>query len=315
MKPMMAQPIDISAVDKVDGYRMEPKLDGMRLLLHVPGGNLHRALTRSGRDVVAMLPRLWVEEAKEYFQHFYLMTGFEWLDCEFGYRTSSGHPFILDFNKTMRVMGSQAAEAQRKAAELDDLPSATVFDIPDAGELPLWRRRGELERLIYADAEDSPDWLLGQVVSVVAQAETFNNTMYTYWVQAGGEGAMLKNPDSLYEPGGRRAKTWYKLKKFATVDMYVVGADPGQGKYEGLIGALVVQTADGMQVRVSGMSDDQRLYMSARLDRLVREKRVVEVKYFGLTAGTPRHPQFLRWRPDRTWESCLWKEQAPEPSA
>jgi DNA ligase-1 len=122
----------------------------------------------------------------------------------------------------------------------------------------------------------------------------------------GGEGVMLKNPDGHYMPGHRGANGWYKLKKFDTLDAYIVGFDPGEGKYEGLIGAIVWETVDGMQGRCSGMTDDQRIHMTAHAAIIVRERKVIEVKYFGLTAGTPRHPQFLRYRPDKFWTECKW---------
>ncbi|MGW8180087.1 MAG: ATP-dependent DNA ligase [bacterium] len=285
---MMAQAATIEQIEeKYYNYWMEPKLDGMRLLFHFPGGKLEHAWTRGGRDVLPQVPELWVRSAAQAMHTFYVRTGFEWWDCEFGY----GSHIKMDFNATMRVMGSGPEVAQAKALDLPE-PRAVVFDVPDhSGEL--WERRMPLDEL---DALLMDDYA---PIIVVPQQDSFDNTYYTYIVKEGGEGVMLKNPTSLYHPGKRRANTWYKLKKFDTLEMFITGADPGQGKYEGMIGALVVETVDGLQLRCSGMTDEQRVFMTMHLERLVAEKRVVEVKYFGLTAGTPRHPQFLRYCTDK----------------
>jgi ATP-dependent DNA ligase len=297
MKPMMAQALDFDKITtKANGYVMEPKLDGMRLLLHFPEGKLTEALTRSGRNVLPQVPIDWVEAVSPLFPWFIAETGYEWLDCEFGY-LKEGCASIMDFNLTMRVMGSGVEEAQRKAGHIVQMPSAVVFDIPDCGN-PLYERR---DLLTSAMAE-----LEMEALFVIDQRSRWLNAYYEALVQDGGEGVMLKNPNSDYIHGKRRANTWYKIKKFDSVDCFVVGADPGQGKYEGQIGALIVQTTDGLELRCSGMTDLQRMDMTRHLDEMIVAKDVIEVKYFGLTAGTPRHPQFLRYRPDKRWDQCQW---------
>jgi ATP-dependent DNA ligase len=308
MKPMMAQPIEIVDLEKkAAGFVMEPKLDGMRLLLHFPAGKLSEALTRSGRDVLPQVPAAWRHATMDVFRQFYVETGFEWLDCEFGYMNG----FLIDFNKTMRVMGSKPDEAQRKALEHHDLPYAHVFDIPEASELSLWARRCILERDTNAFTIDDPDFPEDELdhpnIGLVPQHDKFDQSWYEWYVKDGGEGVMLKDPNGVYETGKRPSRNWYKLKKFATLDAYIVGFDPGEGKFEGLIGAIVWTTIEGQIGKCSGMDDATRLWMSARQDRLIRDRQVIEVKYFGLTAGTPRHPQFLRMRDDKPWYECSWR--------
>lgn len=313
MQPMMALGLKHEDIGKYANYVMEPKLDGWRLLIHAPGGSPVLALTRSGRDVMDRLPQAWLELVEDDLHKFWHYTNYEWLDCEFGYAHGYGY---MDFNQTQRVMGSSAGEAQRKAVEyyhrynnVDNpqsienwraCPTAIVFDIPDA-QGPLSFRRRELSPFENI-------WT-SEAITVIPQMPEWDENYYNYIVVGcHGEGAMLKNPNSDYLPGMRRANTWYKVKKFDTIDMFVTGFDPGQGKYEGLIGAIVCQTTDGMEVRCSGMSDDQRIFMTARQDRIIRERWVLEVKYFGLTAGTPRHPQFLRWREDKQADQCHWAQ-------
>jgi len=299
----------------------------MRLLLHFPYGKLTEALTRSGRDVLPQIPDLWKEKAENDLRSFWLKHGYEWFDCELGYvdtwtGSRSGASFStlnFDFNKTMRVMGSGAAEAQRKAAEFivdwdnpepgQELPLAMIFDIPDM-DAPLWERRVILERCEDEQA-DSYDYFGASWGAVISQWVGWKESLYDWIVTHGGEGVMVKNPLAHYHPGKRQANNWYKVKKFDTYEAYVTGFDPGQGKYEGLIGAIVCTTQDDVEVRCSGMTDDERIRITARQERIIQQQWVLEVKHFGLTAGTPRHPQFLRWREDKGPSDCWFatKEQ------
>jgi hypothetical protein len=276
-----------------------------------------------------MVPDLWKEEAFNDLKVAYVETGVEWFDCEFGYLQSwegklSKHTFTsanFDFNKTMRVMGSQAGEAQRKAEAITDderrdnpvagldVPLAMIFDVPDM-YAPLWERRAVLERL---DELSDDYWYFGQGWGdIIAQWIGWDEIKYDMIVRNGGEGVMLKNPSAYYHEGKRLANNWYKIKKFDTYEAYVTGFDPGQGKYEGLIGAIVATTQDGVTIRCSGMDDAMRIHITARQERIIREQWVLEVKHFGLTAGTPRHPQFLRWRDDKVASDC-WFNQKEQP--
>jgi hypothetical protein len=91
----------------------------------------------------------------------------------------------------------------------------------------------------------------------------------------GEEGVIAKNLKGRWE--AKRSKNQCKFKAEETADLVVVGWEPGVGKYEGQLGALVCETSDG-KIRVnvgSGFSDEQRLYLS--LDNTV--DRIAEVKY------------------------------------
>jgi ATP-dependent DNA ligase len=326
---MMALPLKHEDIDRKIGsdWVCEPKYDGMRLLLHFPMGKLTEALTRSGRDVLDRIPKLWVETSAHDLHRAYVETGIEWFDCEFGYFETfvgerSGDTFTkanFDFNKTMRIMGSGPDVAQAKAEEFitdwdnpkagTDVPIAMVFDVPDM-YAPLWERRVALMKLF--ELADQDYWYFGQGWGTdVPQWEGWHEANYTNIVLNGGEGVMVKNPHAYYHPGKRPSNAWYKVKKFDTFEAYVVGFDQGQGKYSDLIGAIVATTQDGVTIRCSGMTDDERIKITARQERIIQQQWVLEVKHFGLTAGTPRHPQFLRWREDKGPDDCWFqpKEQ------
>jgi hypothetical protein len=130
-------------------------------------------------------------------------------------------------------------------------------------------------------------------------ANCFANAEAVKALPVGGdvEGYVLKN--------GNLAD-WVKVKPRRTVDVIVTGftaAEPG--KYEGLIGALIVSTAEGYEVaNVSGMSDVQRQYFSEHSESILGS--VIEVEYQNVGAkGRLRHPAFIRTREDKAAKDCV----------
>jgi len=290
LQPMLANALNIEDIPKkAQGYWMEPKLDGVRCVAAWDG----RMYSRSAKTALhEKLPHL--SSAVRGLQ---LPQGV-WLDGEIGYVEKRLGIWdqrvvqwpILDFNRTMRVVGSGADEAIRKQKDFEAM-SFYIFDVWD-------EREGTGRSQAYRNGWMQPINLRldYSVIERVPQLDAWNEDIYDDYVVNGGEGVILKNPSGIYVPGKRPTKTWYKIKKFDSFDGMIVDFDPGQGKYEGQVGALVVRHPNGQDIRCSGMNDAERQIMTKDW-RLFFGKHV-EVKYFGLTAGTPRHPQFLRMRPD-----------------
>ncbi len=105
----------------------------------------------------------------------------------------------------------------------------------------------------------------------------------------GGEGLMLRRPGSLYV--GKRNNNVLKVKSFSDMEAVVVGHTEGKGKYQGMLGALVVEFPDGLRFKVgSGFSDQQRR-------KPPRIGQTITFKYQDfLESGKPRFPVFLRVR-------------------
>jgi DNA ligase 1 len=106
-------------------------------------------------------------------------------------------------------------------------------------------------------------------------------------VAAGGEGLVLHHAQSRL--ASARADQLYKLKPLYDAEATVLGHTAGHGKYQGMLGALDVQTADGQRFKIgTGLSDAQRQSPPAIGSR-------VTYSYQGLTAsGKPRFARFLR---------------------
>ncbi|MDP3744107.1 MAG: DNA ligase [Methylotenera sp.] len=108
-------------------------------------------------------------------------------------------------------------------------------------------------------------------------------------VALGGEGLMLHRADAPYITG--RSDTLLKLKLQNDAEATVVAHTPGRGKYRGKLGALVVETPEGIRFKLgTGLSDDQR-------EDPPKIGSLVTYTYRDKTAsGKPRFASFLRVR-------------------
>ena len=108
-------------------------------------------------------------------------------------------------------------------------------------------------------------------------------------VAAGGEGLMLRQPESAYET--RRSPTLLKVKPQDDAEATVIAHLPGKGKNEGKLGALRVKMTDGTEFSIgTGFTDAQRASPPPI-------GTVITFRFRGLTAkGLPRFPSFLRVR-------------------
>ena len=110
-------------------------------------------------------------------------------------------------------------------------------------------------------------------------------------VSEGGEGLMLRQPESEYEAG--RSPTLLKVKPQDDAEAKVIAHVPGRGKFGGKLGSLRVRTAAGLEFSIgTGFSDAQR-------ESPPPVGAVVTYRFRGLTGkGLPRFPSFLRIRKD-----------------
>lgn len=76
-------------------------------------------------------------------------------------------------------------------------------------------------------------------------------------VAAGGEGLMLHRADAPLTSG--RSDLLLNLKPLADAQALVIGHKPGKGRFAGLLGAVVLQTSEGVHFKLgTGFSDAQR---------------------------------------------------------
>ena len=190
----------------------------------------------------------------------------------------------------------------------------------------LWLARGEFEKvsgLVRRDSPEESDWRevkymifdlpnhtgtfdqrLNKLKKIIAKinaphiqlVEQFKVSSHKVLmkkldevVEQGGEGLMLHLASSLYKSG--RSDDLLKLKKHFDAEAVVIAHLPGKGKYEGLLGSMLVETPEKIRFKIgTGFSDEERKNPPAI-------GSVITYKYFGLTKkGVPRFASFMRVR-------------------
>jgi DNA ligase-1 len=251
---MHAQSYDASEHIDVADYWLSEKLDGVRAYWN--GGQL---VTRSGNVI----------SAPKWFTH--------------------GWPAIPLDGELWGGRGTfeRTSGIARSASAVDEHWRGIrfhVFDLPaDAGTFD--QRLVILRRVV--ERTDS-----GSLAMVEQQRVGHTDELATKLKEvdaAGGEGLMLHRGDSLYVAA--RTDDLLKYKSFADAEARVVGYVSGNGKYQGLMGALVVERDDGARFKLgTGFTDEERRN-PPQLGSLVT------YAYNGLTnTGLPRFARFLRIR-------------------
>ncbi len=164
-----------------------------------------------------------------------------------------------------------------------------VFDMPAQGG-PFTERIPALHATVEQIAQP---WVVA-VVQTRATTHAALQAQMRRVVKAGGEGLMLHRGASLYT--ATRNGDLLKVKPHEDAEARVLGHQAGQGKYTGMLGALMVETvasgnaaAPGVRFKIgTGLSDAQR-----RDPPPVGS--VVTYRYRGLTdAGVPRFASLVR---------------------
>lgn len=114
------------------------------------------------------------------------------------------------------------------------------------------------------------------VKSVVAVNWDEVNTAFAEHLSSGEEGVIVKNFNAPWE--NKRSKHMQKLKAELDAELRIVGFLDGNGKFEGMVGSIIMETDDKkIRVNVSGMSDAFREEISENFDEY--EGKVATVKY------------------------------------
>ena len=161
-----------------------------------------------------------------------------------------------------------------------------VFDLPDHPgnfDARVMRMRALLANARVSWLQPIPQFRLANAAELDARLKQV--------VASGGEGLMLQHRNARYRIG--RSDELVKYKPHDDAEARVVAHTPGKGKYVGMLGALVVQQADGRQFKLgSGLTDAQRAAPPPI-------GSLVTYRYNGLTSkGLPRFARFMRVRHD-----------------
>ncbi|RBW44554.1 DNA ligase [Psychromonas sp. B3M02] len=159
-----------------------------------------------------------------------------------------------------------------------------IFDLPTSPQ-PFSERVTAMEQLVTST--NNPYFKMIPQDKLTDSEALFN--LLDKVVNAGGEGLMLHHQDALYQH--LRSRDLMKLKRFEDAEATVVGHFPGKGKYQGMLGALLVETEDGIRFKIgTGFSDKER-------QNPPPIGKVITYRYTGKTRNNiPRFASFMRVR-------------------
>jgi DNA ligase-1 len=146
----------------------------------------------------------------------------------------------------------QTVSTVRKKYPLDEEWEKITFHIFDINMKGIW-----VDRAVYL-ASFTGGLYCKVVPHFTLKSREDMYEMYNTFIEFGGEGAVIISPDNIYRPG-TRSKTALKLKPETEDTATVIGFQAGEGKYVGMMGALVCEWR-GKTIEIgTGFSDFDRL--------------------------------------------------------
>ena len=284
--PMLAQRIKspVEMIAKMGRVLVEPKFDGLRVLIHFQKPDFIQAFTRNLNDVAAMFPEL--EKIGKFLEVKSVI-----LDTE-ACGMDAERLQLADFQTTM-----QRRRKHNIAQKAISIPiKFQVFDVLflDGSNLmpePYFKRREILKKIVKKND------LLEIDEAVVTKNPTIINKEFRRQITAGLEGVIVKKYDTPYTPG-RTGWRWVKMKQEEgasakltdTIDALVMGYSAGKGKRASFgLGQFLVGIKKSEKYQTvtkigTGLSDEQFREMKRRLTKLeVKEKPqeyVVDKNYY-----------------------------------
>jgi hypothetical protein len=267
---MLCSPFEQKLIDKIKfpAYA-QMKMDGMRFNAIVREGKVEFR-SRNGKEIL-LLGHLEKE--------FAALAGD--VDCVF-----DGELLVMledDHQFADRQTGNGILNKANKGTISDkeaSLVHATVWDVipylyftDGHCPVPYSKRFSSLGDLVNAQSsKDKRIWLVSsEIVETYEKAQEIFNE----YLSLGYEGIILKDGSGIWED--KRAKHQIKFKGELECDLKIVAVEEGTGKYAGLLGAIVCESADGVvKVNVgSGFNDAHRKNLKEK-DLL---GKIVAVKY------------------------------------
>jgi len=277
-KVALAEPFDADSHHLVGHYCLEPKLDGLRMVV-IEG----LAYTRNGHRITS------VDHILQAIPE----------DIRNG--------FVLDGE----VMGGDFDETSGDVRQQQGTKDGLIYNVFDIVKLeqwqqretdPLWKRKQDLEMLVGIDPIKLVQYVDLQTGEVAPGKLLRVRDVY---MGHGYEGAMIKDMNEGYL--FKRSTAILKVKKMVTIEGRVTDYYEGKGKCKGMLGGLCVKhpgvLKNGTPVIAvtdvgGGYSDDQRQKFWAKRDSL--KGQTVEVQYQNFTKeGKLRFPVFVKFRPDK----------------
>ena len=190
-----------------------------------------------------------------------------------------------DFEKTTSIVSKKIPiDSQWKQIKY------MIFDIPSSKDT-FENRLKTLEKL-FSDSLQANFLVL--VPHFVIKSKNHMKSIFENIVSKGGEGIMLRQPDSKYMQ--KRSKTLLKVKPTDDAEAVIENMIEGRGKDASSMGAMQVHLQQNPKIKFkigSGFTTKMRKNFWFDKDKYIGT--VITFGYKGFTAkGVPRHPVFIR---------------------
>ena len=142
---------------------------------------------------------------------------------------------------------------------------------------------------------------------VVVKNDSHMDSVYQDIIKNGGEGIMLKDPNSPYE--GKRSNFLLKYKPNFDAEGIIIGYKPGQNKYSGMLGGFICQQLINHDTYMSIDEDEEHNFAISGMDDSIRGSykkthpigTIISYEHSGKTdKGKPRFARYTRIRTDIT---------------
>ncbi|WAB25021.1 DNA ligase (ATP) activity protein [Lysinibacillus phage vB_LfM_LysYB1] len=255
---MLAKPAH-KVKKKAEVVYIEPKLDGYRAVCFVRNDGSVEILTRNGKPIL----------------------GFADVERELALL-----PWGMVYDGELVGKDNAFNDMQKLALKKDDFDKKAYLNIFDtlpieefdagASTKKLSERKEDLFAAFDCVKCDAPNLKIVEISGPMRYDSPKVDELYVYYLNEGYEGIMIKDIHSLYHC--KRTNDWLKVKPVDTFDLEVIGYEEGEGKYVGMLGALIVDFK-GHKVNVgSGYSDVQREEFWAIREAIVGRTAEIEAQ-------------------------------------
>ncbi len=265
-------------------FLIQPKLDGVRLNIHVHEDGFVQLRTRNGKIVTgyeglekeaSLLPRGYVYDGE--------IIAPEFLE-------------VLEKNQNSLEVNVDRSHFSEVASHVfsHEAKKVGVFVAFDLVPMEEWNlkeptqtyevRFEHLEEIIHTtDMEfitlvDTYEDILQKSIE---QDLDLVPTVFTKYMRLGYEGLMIKDISARYQ--FKRTKSLLKVKTMDTLDLTVTAIFPGTGKYENSLGGVKVAYKNGLTGVGSGFTDEEREYYWNNPNEIIG--KTIEVSYQAETSN------------------------------
>lgn len=235
------------------------KLDGMRAILHIEDGMV-KVFSRQGQPVLELVDI--IDEAKTLPNGIY--------DGELLIANADDYKDRDVLQETLKVTRKDGIKDNLIFHVFDMLPIEEFNN--GKSKLTYKQRRVEFERVIGNEY----NWLKVLPTLYTGKDLTVIPALLSDLEEQGKEGLILNVVNSLYET--KRTSNLLKIKSMNSSDLKVIGFEEGDGKYQGMLGKLVLDYKGYDLGCGTGLSDLDRKEIWDNQDKYTG--KIVEINYF-----------------------------------